>query len=137
MYVNIRCSTVSNRSKFLNLFLSVFQERCDLPTIANSLLNQSLPPPPPPPNLHRIQPVPPPPHPPHPMQGMPPNKRPHPHHYAPNPMLNNALTAPGKRKRGRPRKLSGSSPGPNCDMEHEEPKMNNMDNHLGGELNFN
>uniref|UniRef100_A0A0A9YB96 Protein tramtrack, beta isoform n=1 Tax=Lygus hesperus TaxID=30085 RepID=A0A0A9YB96_LYGHE len=108
----------------------VNEERCDLPTIANSLLNQALPPPPPP-NLHRIQQGPPSGlQSPHHMPAM--NKRPH--HFAPNPMLNSALTAP-KRKRGRPRKLSGGSPGTpgmNCDMDGEEPKINNVENHLGG-----
>ncbi|XP_014271813.1 protein tramtrack, beta isoform isoform X2 [Halyomorpha halys] len=100
----------------------VNEERCDLPSIANSLLNQTLPPPPPPPSLHRLS--------------MPPNaqpKRPPP----PNPMLNSALTAP-KRKRGRPRKLSGSSPNPphlpHPDVDHEDQKPQTapvMENHLG------
>lgn len=118
----------------------VNEERCDLPSIANSLLNQTFspPPPPPPPNLHRIPmsggqvigpqgPVP---------QGKPLQQvRPPPHPNPPiNPMLNSALTAP-KRKRGRPRKLSGSSPNPpvSHEMEHEDQKtpINSMENHLG------
>lgn len=100
----------------------VNEERCDLPSIANSLLNQTLPPPPPPPSLHRLS--------------MPPNaqpKRPPP----PNAMLNSALTAP-KRKRGRPRKLSGSSPNPphlpHPDVDHEDQKPQTtpvIENHLG------
>lgn len=59
--------------------------------------------PPPPPNLHRIHPL-----------G-------HKRVIAPlaaNPLLGSALTAP-KRKRGRPRKLSGSSNGPHTPSETE------------------
>ncbi|CAB0000598.1 unnamed protein product, partial [Nesidiocoris tenuis] len=125
----------------------VNDERCDLPSIANSLLNSppplKPPPPPPPPNLHRIPP-----------QGMQMNmphqspnsphhmgsnqlhssKRPFPHQQQQHPtfaaFLDSTLCGP-KRKRGRPRKLSGSSPGPN--MEREDSRMNNVDNHMSGE----
>ncbi|XP_014244214.1 protein tramtrack, alpha isoform isoform X3 [Cimex lectularius] len=93
----------------------VNEERCDLPSIANSLLNQALPPPPPPPppppNLHRIL--------------LPQHKR---HYFHQNAMLNSALTAP-RRKRGRPRKLSGSSSGNPTD-ENDESKHNNVENHV-------
>ncbi|XP_075235754.1 zinc finger and BTB domain-containing protein ttk isoform X3 [Lycorma delicatula] len=73
----------------------VNEERCDLPSIASSLLSSSAPPPPPPPppHLHRIH------HLPQHKRSLPP--------MAANPLLGSALTAP-KRKRGRPRKLSGS-----------------------------
>lgn len=84
----------------------VNEEKCDLPSITSSLLS-SVPPPvvtthtPPPPHLHRI----------HPSS---PHKRniamPSPSATSSNPLLGSALTAP-KRKRGRPRKLSGSSGG--------------------------
>lgn len=80
--------------------------RCDLPSLASSLL-QSTPTAPPPPNLHRI----------HTMG--------HKRVLTPlvaNPLLGSALTAP-KRKRGRPRKLSGSSNGPtpgDCSMAEDE-----------------
>lgn len=68
----------------------VNEERCDLPSITSSLLSSS----PmshstPPPHLHRIHPV---------------NLQ----RRVAMPLLGSALTAP-KRKRGRPRKLSGSS----------------------------
>ncbi|XP_069701927.1 protein tramtrack, beta isoform isoform X6 [Periplaneta americana] len=85
----------------------VNEEKCDLPSITSSLLS-AVPPPvvtthtPPPPHLHRI----------HPTSS---HKRSIPMPSAPsatssNPLLGSALTAP-KRKRGRPRKLSGSSGG--------------------------
>uniref|UniRef100_A0A1B6LWX6 BTB domain-containing protein n=1 Tax=Graphocephala atropunctata TaxID=36148 RepID=A0A1B6LWX6_9HEMI len=80
----------------------VNEERCDLPSIASSLL--STPPnAPPPPNLHRIHPL-------SHKRVLPP--------MAANPLLGSALTAP-KRKRGRPRKLSGSSNGPNTPGEED------------------
>jgi Cys2His2 zinc finger developmental/cell cycle regulator len=86
----------------------VNEEKCDLPSITSSLLS-SVPPPvvtthtPPPPHLHRI----------HPTSSS--HKRTIPMPSASsatssNPLLGSALTAP-KRKRGRPRKLSGSSGG--------------------------
>lgn len=86
----------------------VNEEKCDLPSITSSLLS-SVPPPvvtthtPPPPHLHRIHAT------------SSPHKRTIPMPSAPsatssNPLLGSALTAP-KRKRGRPRKLSGSSGG--------------------------
>lgn len=96
----------------------VHEERCDLPEIANSLLNPALPPPPPP-NLHRLTQIPP--------QVI---KR---HHLPPTPMLNSALTGP-KRKRGRPRKLSGSNPGtpnPHINDDQDDIRTNNIGNHLG------
>lgn len=71
----------------------VNEERCDLPSIASSLLSSAPSAPPPPPHLHRIH-------------HLPPHKRNLPP-MAANPLLGSALTAP-KRKRGRPRKLSGS-----------------------------
>jgi len=89
----------------------VNEERCDLPSIASSLLS-STPAAPPPPSLHRIHP------------GSLGHKRvlaPSPHgHMAP--LLGSALTAP-KRKRGRPRKLSGSSNGPGPGDDTDTPDM--------------
>lgn len=96
----------------------VNEERCDLPSITNSLLSsQHLHSHVPPPQLHRIS--------------QPPSlKR---SHIQNNnypllnsaPLLGSALTAP-KRKRGRPRKLSGSSdfaPGsPNSDTDASDAK---------------
>lgn len=87
----------------------VNEEKCDLPSITSSLLSSVPPPvvtthtPPPPPHLHRIHPT------------SSPHKRTIPMPSASsatssNPLLGSALTAP-KRKRGRPRKLSGSSGG--------------------------
>ncbi|KAK9496708.1 hypothetical protein O3M35_013007 [Rhynocoris fuscipes] len=96
----------------------VHEERCDLPEIANSLLNPALPPPPPP-NLHRLN-----------VPAATPIKR---HHLPPNAMLNSALTGP-KRKRGRPRKLSGSNPGtpnPHCMNDDDDIRPNSVGNHLG------
>ncbi|GLG92738.1 Protein tramtrack, beta isoform [Gryllus bimaculatus] len=80
----------------------VNEDRCEMPTITSSLLSSAVhspspPVPPPPPHLHRIH-----------TAG---HKRPAAPATAANPLLGSALTAP-KRKRGRPRKLSGSSPGP-------------------------
>lgn len=94
------------------------EERCDLPSITNSLLSsQHLHSHVPPPQLHRIS--------------QPPSlKRPHVHNnnyplLNSAPLLGSALTAP-KRKRGRPRKLSGSSdfaPGsPNSDTDASDAK---------------
>jgi len=82
----------------------VNEEKCDLPSITSSLLggNQNAVAPPPP-SLHRINQI-----------------GPHHHHHVAqkrfhhmsnHPLLGSALTAP-KRKRGRPRKLSGSSDTP-------------------------
>lgn len=81
----------------------VNEDKCDLPSITSSLLggNQNAVAPPPP-SLHRINQI-----------------GPHHHHVAQkrfhhmssHPLLGSALTAP-KRKRGRPRKLSGSSDTP-------------------------
>ncbi|KAG8286237.1 hypothetical protein J6590_065141 [Homalodisca vitripennis] len=76
--------------------------QCDLPSIASSLLSTP-PSAPPPPNLHRIHPL-------SHKRVLPP--------MAANPLLGSALTAP-KRKRGRPRKLSGSSNGPNTPGEED------------------
>ena len=85
----------------------VNEEKCDIPSITSSLLGaaslsggqmiglhqQGPPQPQQQQTLHRILP--------HPM------KRPHPmHSHHSNPLLGSALSAP-KRKRGRPRKLSG------------------------------
>ncbi|RZF38324.1 hypothetical protein LSTR_LSTR012111 [Laodelphax striatellus] len=90
----------------------VNEERCDIPSIASSLLHSS--PTPtnhhPPPHLHRIH---------HGggKRGLPP--------MAANPLLGSALTAP-KRKRGRPRKLSGGGGGDRMDrgdseqLDHQE-----------------
>ncbi|XP_067014016.2 protein tramtrack, beta isoform isoform X2 [Anabrus simplex] len=83
----------------------VNEEKCDLPSITSSLLSNVPNVPlvtthtPSPPNLHRFTP------------GPASHKRaapPLPPHSRSNPLLGSALTAP-KRKRGRPRKLSGSS----------------------------
>lgn len=81
----------------------VNEDKCDLPSITSSLLgggqNAVAPPPP---NLHRINQV---------------GQHHHHvaqkrfHHMSSHPLLGSALTAP-KRKRGRPRKLSGSSDTP-------------------------
>lgn len=81
----------------------VNEDKCDLPSITSSLLGGSQNAvAPPPPSLHRINQI-----------------GPHHHHVAQkrfhhmsnHPLLGSALTAP-KRKRGRPRKLSGSSDTP-------------------------
>ncbi|XP_035719304.1 modifier of mdg4-like isoform X2 [Vespa mandarinia] len=79
----------------------VNEDKCDLPSITSSLLGNQNTIPPPPPNLHRINQI-----------------GPHHHvsqkrfhHMSNHPLLGSALTAP-KRKRGRPRKLSGSSDTP-------------------------
>ncbi|XP_015608672.1 protein tramtrack, beta isoform isoform X4 [Cephus cinctus] len=78
----------------------VNEDKCDLPSITSSLLGNQNVVPPPPPNLHRINQI----GPQHVSQ-----KRFH--HMSSHPLLGSALTAP-KRKRGRPRKLSGSSDTP-------------------------
>ncbi|XP_014482854.1 PREDICTED: longitudinals lacking protein, isoforms H/M/V isoform X2 [Dinoponera quadriceps] len=81
----------------------VNEDKCDLPSITSSLLGGAQNTvPPPPPNLHRINQIGPHHH--HVSQ-----KRFH--HMSSHPLLGSALTAP-KRKRGRPRKLSGSSDTP-------------------------
>ncbi|EEB17805.1 tramtrack, putative [Pediculus humanus corporis] len=96
----------------------VNEEKCDLPSITNSLLgSQNLHSHVPPPQLHRIY--------------QPPSlKRAQVHNnnfpsLNSAPLLGSALTAP-KRKRGRPRKLSGSSdfaPGsPNSDTDASDAK---------------
>ncbi|KAG5345253.1 TTKB protein, partial [Acromyrmex charruanus] len=82
----------------------VNEDKCDLPSITSSLLGGSQNAvAPPPPSLHRINQI-----------------GPHHHHHvaqkrfhhmSSHPLLGSALTAP-KRKRGRPRKLSGSSDTP-------------------------
>lgn len=84
----------------------VNEEKCDIPSITNNLLSaippsHSTPVAQPPPHLHRIQ---------MPHAGQ---KRTMPPLVASNPLLGSALTAP-KRKRGRPRKLSGSSDDPHA-----------------------
>ncbi|XP_043276221.1 protein bric-a-brac 1 isoform X2 [Venturia canescens] len=86
----------------------VNEEKCDLPTITSSLLsnpNSSGGTSQQPPNLHRINQSGPGIHQHHHL----PQKRFH--HMSSHPLLGSALTAP-KRKRGRPRKLSGSSDTP-------------------------
>jgi Cys2His2 zinc finger developmental/cell cycle regulator len=79
----------------------VNEDKCDLPSITSSLLGNQNTVPPPPPNLHRINQI----GPHHHVS----QKRYH--HMSSHPLLGSALTAP-KRKRGRPRKLSGSSDTP-------------------------
>lgn len=80
----------------------VNEDKCDLPNITSSLLsgNQNAVAPPPP-SLHRINQIGPYHH--HSQKRF--------HHMSSHPLLGSALTAP-KRKRGRPRKLSGSSDTP-------------------------
>ncbi|XP_018052527.1 PREDICTED: protein tramtrack, alpha isoform-like isoform X1 [Atta colombica] len=83
----------------------VNEDKCDLPSITSSLLGGSQNAvAPPPPSLHRINQIGPHHHHHHVAQ-----KRFH--HMSSHPLLGSALTAP-KRKRGRPRKLSGSSDTP-------------------------
>nr|XP_049698540.1 protein tramtrack, beta isoform isoform X1 [Helicoverpa armigera]XP_049698541.1 protein tramtrack, beta isoform isoform X1 [Helicoverpa armigera]XP_049698542.1 protein tramtrack, beta isoform isoform X1 [Helicoverpa armigera]XP_049698543.1 protein tramtrack, beta isoform isoform X1 [Helicoverpa armigera]XP_049698544.1 protein tramtrack, beta isoform isoform X1 [Helicoverpa armigera] len=80
----------------------VNEEKCDIPALTNSLIQQQSNAHTPPPQLHRIHPYM---HQKRPASGMPSGGAP------PNllmPLLGNALMQP-KRKRGRPRKLSGSS----------------------------
>ncbi|XP_014209079.1 protein tramtrack, alpha isoform [Copidosoma floridanum] len=79
----------------------VNEDKCDLPSITSSLLANQNSGPLPPPNLHRINQL---------GQHQLPQKRYH-HQMSSHPMLGSALSAP-KRKRGRPRKLSGSSDTP-------------------------
>ncbi|XP_036149771.1 protein tramtrack, beta isoform isoform X1 [Monomorium pharaonis] len=82
----------------------VNEDKCDLPSITSSLLNSNQNAvAPPPPSLHRINQI---------------GSHHHHHvaqkrfhHMSSHPLLGSALTAP-KRKRGRPRKLSGSSDTP-------------------------
>lgn len=80
----------------------VNEDKCDMPNITSSLLGAQNTAPPPPPSLHRINQI---------------GQHHHHvsqkrfHHMSNHPLLGSALTAP-KRKRGRPRKLSGSSDTP-------------------------
>lgn len=76
----------------------VNEEKCDIPAITNSLLQQQTMTTPP--QLHRI----------HPYLAQRPKQHNAAHNILMNPLLGNALMQP-KRKRGRPRKLSGSSNG--------------------------
>lgn len=78
----------------------VNEDKCDLPSITSSLLGGGNAVAPPPPNLHRISLA---------QHHHVAQKRFH--HMSSHPLLGSALTAP-KRKRGRPRKLSGSSDTP-------------------------
>ncbi|XP_063973142.1 protein tramtrack, alpha isoform-like isoform X4 [Diachasmimorpha longicaudata] len=86
----------------------VNEDKCDLPSITSSLLGNQNTVPPPPPNLHRINQIGP-----HNVS----HKRFH--HMSSHPLLGSALTAP-KRKRGRPRKLSGSSDTPMGEGSRED-----------------
>jgi len=89
----------------------VNEDKCDLPSITSSLLggNQNAVAPPPP-SLHRINQI---------------GSHHHHvsqkrfHHMSSHPLLGSALTAP-KRKRGRPRKLSGSSDTPISEISGQD-----------------
>lgn len=83
----------------------VNEEKCDIPALTNSLIQQQtgVPAHTPPPQLHRIHPYM---HQKRPAAGMPTGGAAPPNLLMP--LLGNALMQP-KRKRGRPRKLSGSS----------------------------
>ncbi|XP_026295211.1 protein tramtrack, alpha isoform isoform X2 [Apis mellifera] len=87
----------------------VNEDKCDLPSITSSLLGNQSTVPPPPPNLHRINQI----GPHHHVS----QKRMH--HMSSHPLLGSALSAP-KRKRGRPRKLSGSSDTPISELSAQE-----------------
>lgn len=87
----------------------VNEDKCDLPSITSSLLGNQNTVPPPPPSLHRINQI----GPHHHVS----QKRMH--HMSSHPLLGSALSAP-KRKRGRPRKLSGSSDTPIGEMSGQE-----------------
>lgn len=87
----------------------VNEDKCDLPSITSSLLGNQNTVPPPPPNLHRINQI----GPHHHVS----QKRMH--HMSSHPLLGSALSAP-KRKRGRPRKLSGSSDTPIGEISGQE-----------------
>ncbi|XP_053973752.1 protein tramtrack, alpha isoform-like isoform X2 [Hylaeus volcanicus] len=87
----------------------VNEDKCDLPSITSSLLGNQNTLPPPPPNLHRINQI----GPHHHVS----QKRMH--HMSSHPLLGSALSAP-KRKRGRPRKLSGSSDTPIGEISGQE-----------------
>lgn len=87
----------------------VNEDKCDLPSITSSLLGNQNAVPPPPPNLHRINQI----GPHHHVS----QKRMH--HMSSHPLLGSALSAP-KRKRGRPRKLSGSSDTPISELSAQE-----------------
>ncbi|XP_050577587.1 protein tramtrack, beta isoform isoform X3 [Bombus affinis] len=87
----------------------VNEDKCDLPSITSSLLGNQNTVPPPPPNLHRINQI----GPHHHVS----QKRMH--HMSSHPLLGSALSAP-KRKRGRPRKLSGSSDTPIGEITGQE-----------------
>ncbi|XP_076293319.1 zinc finger and BTB domain-containing protein ttk isoform X3 [Lasioglossum baleicum] len=87
----------------------VNEDKCDLPSITSSLLGNQNTVPPPPPNLHRINQI---------------GSHHHVsqkrmHHMSSHPLLGSALSAP-KRKRGRPRKLSGSSDTPIGEISGQE-----------------
>ncbi|XP_020279641.1 longitudinals lacking protein, isoforms H/M/V-like isoform X2 [Pseudomyrmex gracilis] len=80
----------------------VNEDKCDLPNITSSLLSGSQNAvAPPPPSLHRINQI----------GSYHHHSQKRFHHMSNHPLLGSALTAP-KRKRGRPRKLSGSSDTP-------------------------
>lgn len=87
----------------------VNEDKCDLPSITSSLLGNQNTVPPPPPSLHRINQI----GPHHHVS----QKRMH--HMSSHPLLGSALSAP-KRKRGRPRKLSGSSDTPIGEISGQE-----------------
>ncbi|XP_076654240.1 zinc finger and BTB domain-containing protein ttk isoform X1 [Halictus rubicundus] len=87
----------------------VNEDKCDLPSITSSLLGNQNTVPPPPPSLHRINQI----GPHHHVS----QKRMH--HMSSHPLLGSALSAP-KRKRGRPRKLSGSSDTPIGEITGQE-----------------
>lgn len=87
----------------------VNEDKCDLPSITSSLLGNQNTVPPPPPNLHRINQIGPHHH----------ASQKRMHHMSNHPMLGSALSAP-KRKRGRPRKLSGSSDTPIGEITGQE-----------------
>ncbi|XP_048509234.1 protein tramtrack, beta isoform isoform X3 [Athalia rosae] len=78
----------------------VNEDKCELPSITSSLFGSHNSVAPPPPNLHRIN-----------QAGSQHAVQKRYHQMSNHPLLGSALTAP-KRKRGRPRKLSGSSDTP-------------------------
>lgn len=102
----------------------VNEDKCDLPSITSSLFGSQNSVAPPPPNLHRIN-----------QAGSQHAAQKRFHQMSSHPLLGSALTAP-KRKRGRPRKLSGSSdtpldtkpdmPGSGGDLVQGSPEMMEM-----------